>query len=106
MIFSIILGGLSAVIWTDFIQTIIMLISAFILMIICFVKVGSLQLIKELYPYAIADGTLFNDTSCGIPPEDYFSLIRPLDSPDGPPWVGLIGMTLLSIWYWCRLVIR
>jgi len=28
------LGGLTAVIWTDFIQTVIMVISAFILMII------------------------------------------------------------------------
>ena len=28
------IGGLTAVIWTDFIQTIIMIISAFILMII------------------------------------------------------------------------
>jgi hypothetical protein len=79
-----------------------MLISAFILMIICYVKVGGLQLIKELYPYAVADTTLFNDTACGIPPEDYFSLIRPLNSPNGPPWVGIIGMTILSIWYWCR----
>ncbi|CAF1436999.1 unnamed protein product [Rotaria sordida] len=95
------LGGLSAVIWTDFIQTIIMIISAFILMIICYVKVGGIQLIKELYPYAVANTTLFNDTNCGIPPQDYFSLIRPLNSADGPPWVGIIGMTILSIWYWC-----
>ncbi|CAF3674837.1 unnamed protein product [Rotaria sordida] len=94
-------GGLSAVIWTDFIQTIIMIISAFILMIICYVKVGGIQLIKELYPYAVANTTLFNDTNCGIPPQDYFSLIRPLNSADGPPWVGIIGMTILSIWYWC-----
>lgn len=94
-------GGLSAVIWTDFIQTIIMIISAFILMIICYVKVGGLQLIKEVYPYALADRTLFNETTCGIPPEDYFSLIRPLNSANGPPWVGIIGMTILSIWYWC-----
>jgi Na+/proline symporter len=96
------LGGLSAVIWTDFIQTIIMIISAFILMIICYVKIGGLQLIKEIYPYALADTTLFNNTTCGIPPEDYFSLIRPLNSANGPPWVGIIGMTILSIWYWCR----
>ncbi|CAF1014490.1 unnamed protein product [Adineta ricciae] len=94
-------GGLSAVIWTDFVQTIIMVISASILMIICYVKVGGLQLIKELYPYAVAETTLFNDTYCGIPPEDYFSLIRPLNSANGPPWVGLFGMTLLSVWYWC-----
>ncbi len=99
---SNLLGGLSAVIWTDFIQTIIIIISAFILMIICYVKVGGLQLIKELYPYAVADTTLFSNTTCGIPPEDYLSLIRPLNSANGPPWVGIIGMTILSIWYWCR----
>ena len=102
LLVSINLGGLSAVIWTDFVQTIIMVISAFILMIICYVKVGGLQLIKELYPYAVAETTLFNDTYCGIPPEDYFSLIRPLNSANGPPWVGLFGMTLISVWYWCR----
>lgn len=78
-----------------------MIISAFILMIICYVRVGGLQLIKELYPYALAESTLLNETSCGIPPEDYFSLIRPLNSANGPPWVGIIGMTILSIWYWC-----
>ncbi|CAF1301950.1 unnamed protein product [Rotaria magnacalcarata] len=94
-------GGLSAVIWTDFIQTIIMILSAFILMIICYTKVGGIQLIKELYPYAVADTALFSNSTCGIPPEDFFSLIRPLDSVDGPPWVGIVGMTLLSVWYWC-----
>ena len=78
-----------------------MIISAFILMIICYVKIGGLEVVKEFYPYALADTTLFNDTACAIPPEDYFSLIRPLNSDYGPPWVGIIGMTILSIWYWC-----
>ncbi|CAF1234686.1 unnamed protein product [Rotaria sordida] len=94
-------GGLSAVIWTDFIQTIIMVIAAFILMIISYIRVGGLQMIKDLYPYSIADTTLFNTTTCGIPPEDYFSVIRPLNSNNGPPWVGIFGMTIMSIWYWC-----
>lgn len=97
-------GGLSAVIWTDFIQTIIMVISALILMIICSVKVGGIQLIKELYPYALAETTLFSNISCGIPPNDYFSLTRPLDSDNGPPWLGVVGMIILSIWYFCRFV--
>lgn len=83
-----------------------MLISALILMIICYVDVGGLQAIKELYPYAVAKTTLSSNTTCGIPPNDYFSLIRPLNSSDGPPWVGIIGMTILSIWYWCRLVVK
>ncbi|CAF4091207.1 unnamed protein product [Rotaria sp. Silwood1] len=97
-------GGLSAVIWTDFIQTIIMVIAAFILMIISYIRVGGLQMIKNLYPYSVADTTLFNNTVCGIPSEDYFSIIRPLNSNNGPPWIGIIGMTIVSIWYWCRLV--
>ncbi len=71
-----------------------MIISAFILMIICYVKVGGLQLIKELYPYALADTTLFNDTGCGIPAEDYFSLIRPLNSVHGPPWIGMFDLEI------------
>ncbi|CAF0983797.1 unnamed protein product [Adineta ricciae] len=94
-------GGLSAVIWTDFIQTIIMVIAAFILMIISYIRVGGLQSIKDLYPYSVADTTLYNSTLCGMPPEDYFSVIRPLNSDNGPPWVGIFGMTILSIWYWC-----
>jgi uncharacterized sodium:solute symporter family permease YidK len=103
---EIFLGGLSAVIWTDFIQTIIMIIAAFILMIISYIRVGGLQIIKELYPYSIAVETRFNDTLCGIPPKDYFSVIRPLNSDDGPPWVGIFGMTILSIWYWCSDQVR
>ncbi|CAF4594178.1 unnamed protein product [Rotaria socialis] len=70
-------------------------------MVISYVRVGGLQMIKELYPYSLADTTLHNDTMCGVPPEDYFSIIRPLNSSNGPPWVGIFGMTILSIWYWC-----
>lgn len=83
-----------------------MIISAFVLLIICCVKVGGIQSIKELYPYALADTTLFSNITCGVPPNDYFSLIRPLNSVDGPPWVGVIGMVTLSIWYFCRSVIE
>lgn len=79
-----------------------MILSACVLMIICCVKVGGLQMIKELFPYATANTTLFSNISCGIPPDDYFSLIRPLDSVDGPPWLGIVGMITLSIWYFCR----
>ncbi|CAF1138164.1 unnamed protein product [Rotaria sp. Silwood1] len=98
-------GGLTAVIWTDFIQTIIMIISAFILMIISFVKVGGLQQIRNFFPYALANTTLHSTTKCGIPNEDYFSLIRPFDAD--LPWFGIIiGGAIVSTWYWsCDQVI-
>ncbi|CAF2733266.1 unnamed protein product [Rotaria sp. Silwood2] len=98
-------GGLTAVIWTDFIQTVIMIISAFILMIISFIKVGGLQQIRNLFPYALANTTLYTTTECGIPNENYFSLIRPFDAD--LPWFGLIlGGAIVSTWYWsCDQVI-
>ena len=111
------LGGLTAVIWTDFIQTVIMVISAFILMIISrrwagprqcrsmvksplgFMRVGGLHQVRTLFPYAIANTTLRNTTECGVPSEDYFSLIRPFDAD--LPWFGLIfGSAVVSVWYW------
>ncbi|CAF0890909.1 unnamed protein product [Adineta steineri] len=98
-------GGLTAVIWTDFIQTVIMVISAFILMVISFVKVGGMQQIRNLFPYAIAQTTLHNTSECGVPTEHYFSLIRPFDAD--LPWFGIIfGNGVASIWYWsCDQVI-
>ncbi|CAF1235103.1 unnamed protein product [Rotaria sp. Silwood1] len=98
-------GGLTAVIWTDFIQTVIMVISAVILMIISFVKVGGMQQIRNLFPYAIAYTTLHNTTKCGVSNEYYFSLIRPFDADI--PWFGLFfGNGVASIWYWsCDQVI-
>ncbi|CAF4756623.1 unnamed protein product [Rotaria sp. Silwood1] len=93
-------GGLTAVIWTDFIQTVIMVVSAFILMIISFVRVGGMQQIRNLFPYALAYTTLHNTTECGVPNEYYFSLIRPFDAD--LPWFGILfGHGVMCIWYWC-----
>ncbi|CAF4197316.1 unnamed protein product, partial [Rotaria sordida] len=99
------LGGLTAVIWTDFIQTVIMVVSAFILMIISFVRVGGMQQIRNLFPYAVAYTTLHNTTECGVPNENYFSLIRSFDAD--LPWFGIFfGNGVASIWYWsCDQVI-
>ncbi|CAF3636975.1 unnamed protein product [Rotaria socialis] len=98
-------GGLTAVIWTDFIQTVIMIISAVILMIISFARVGGIEKIRSLFPYAIANTTLRSTTECGIPNENYFSLIRPFDAD--LPWFGIIlGGAIVSVWYWsCDQVI-
>ncbi|KAI0990417.1 hypothetical protein GJ496_000552 [Pomphorhynchus laevis] len=92
-------GGLTAVIWTDFIQTIIMIIGAFILMSIGFARLGGLQKLKEYYPYAISNYTLLSKTQCGITPPYYYSFMRPLDSD--LPWLASIGFTISGMWYWC-----
>ncbi|KAK7455062.1 hypothetical protein BaRGS_00039533, partial [Batillaria attramentaria] len=89
-------GGLTAVIWTDLIQTVIMLFGAFVLMIISFQRVGGLNGLVTKYPLAIANTTLHSNSTCGYPRDDYMKLFR--DPAEGDlPWPGLFGLTINSV---------
>ncbi|XP_068233055.1 sodium/glucose cotransporter 4-like [Palaemon carinicauda] len=98
-------GGLAAVVWTDLVQIILMVIGAFILMGVSLNAVGGLQGLIEEFPYAVASQQavdLFNNT-CGNPPSDYMSLLRPMEAGKSAyPWTGMvIGLRINSLWYWC-----
>ena len=76
-------GGLAAVIYTDLVQTIILIIGAVILTFIGLDKVGG-----------------FAGLRAAVPP-DYFHMIKPASDPDFP-WTGIfLGAPILGIWYWC-----
>ncbi|XP_066432647.1 sodium/myo-inositol cotransporter 2 isoform X2 [Eleutherodactylus coqui] len=93
-------GGLAAVIYTDTLQTVIMIIGALVLMAFSFIEVGGYAALEEKYFTAIPSSHREN-SSCGIPREDAFHLFRDPVSSD-LPWPGvLVGMTIPSIWYWC-----
>ncbi len=78
-----IIGGLSAVMITDMIQAILLIVASIALSVIAFEKVGGLDV-------------MFNS----IDPAK-LSLVRPLDDP-GVPWLGLItGVPLLGFYFWC-----
>ncbi|MCB0273074.1 MAG: sodium:solute symporter [Bdellovibrionales bacterium] len=78
-----IMGGLRAVIITDTIQTVLLIIGAVTLTIISMVKVGGWQGLHAALP------------------EDYFHMIKPATHPDFP-WTGIFfGAPILGIWYWC-----
>ncbi|XP_072607433.1 sodium/myo-inositol cotransporter 2 isoform X3 [Vulpes vulpes] len=93
-------GGLAAVIYTDALQTLIMLIGALILMGYSFAAIGGMEGLKEKYFLALASNRSEN-SSCGLPREDAFHIFRdPLTSD--LPWPGIIfGMSIPSLWYWC-----
>ncbi|KAL8610906.1 hypothetical protein ACOMHN_056761 [Nucella lapillus] len=101
-------GGLTAVIWTDFIQTVIMIVGAFILMIMSFIEVGGYEGLQKKFFEAWPNTTVQNwgnDSyrygKCGIPPANSWHLIRAADD-GGLPWPGVMfGLTISSIWYWC-----
>uniref|UniRef100_G1DFX5 Sodium/myo-inositol cotransporter 2 n=1 Tax=Capra hircus TaxID=9925 RepID=G1DFX5_CAPHI len=100
-------GGLAAVIYTDALQTLIMLIGALILMGYSFAAVGGWEGLEEKYFLAMASNRSEN-SSCGFPREDAFHIFRDPVTSD-LPWPGILfGMSIPSLWYWCtdQVIVR
>uniref|UniRef100_A0A8C7E6A5 Sodium/glucose cotransporter 1 n=1 Tax=Naja naja TaxID=35670 RepID=A0A8C7E6A5_NAJNA len=98
-------GGLAAVIYTDTLQTCIMLVGSIILTIFAFKEVGGYEGLLEKYMTAIPANISYDNVTipekCYTPRPDAFHLFR--DPVDGDlPWPGLIfGLSILALWYWC-----
>ena len=76
-------GGLAAVIYTDTVQTLILITGAVALTVIGLIHVGGLAHLRTM-----------------VPP-DYFHMIKPASDPNFP-WTGIFfGAPILGIWYWC-----
>ncbi|MFQ5627570.1 MAG: sodium:solute symporter [bacterium] len=76
-------GGLAAVIYTDAIQTVLLLLGSIVISIAAFLQVGG-----------------WSAVTAQVSPE-MLSLIRPLDDP-GVPWLGLFtGLPMLGFYFWC-----
>ncbi|KAM3841602.1 sodium/glucose cotransporter 4 isoform 2-T2 [Vipera latastei] len=93
-------GGLTAVIYTDALQTVIMVLGALVLMFISFEKVGWYEGLQEKYNQAIPNITVPN-TTCHLPRKDAFHMLRDPITGD-IPWPGLLfGLSVLALWCWC-----
>ena len=96
-------GGLSAVIWTDFVQTILMVIGAFILMVFAMNEVGGYDTLMDKYSKAEADPEYSatkvvngNNVSCMAIQENFMHMFRPANAPgDDLPWTGLFTGMLI-----------
>ncbi|XP_077442315.1 sodium/glucose cotransporter 1 [Vanacampus margaritifer] len=94
-------GGLAAVIYTDTLQTIIMIVGSFILMGFAFDKVGGYESFQERYMNAVPSITGNISESCYKPRQDSFHIFRDAITGD-LPWPGLVfGLTIQAMWYWC-----
>ncbi|XP_076336379.1 sodium/mannose cotransporter SLC5A10-like isoform X3 [Tachypleus tridentatus] len=93
-------GGLTAVMWTDFVQTILMIVGAFALMIISFIKVGGYHELIEQFRIKMPSVLNLN-TSRNAVPSNYMHLLRSSHDPE-LPWPGMtLGLTISAVWYWC-----
>jgi SSS family solute:Na+ symporter len=78
-----IIGGSGAIIRTQVLQSVLLLIGAILLTIFGLDRVGWFTGLSEALP------------------SDYFSLFRPMSDPDFP-WTGILfGAPILAFWYWC-----
>jgi SSS family solute:Na+ symporter len=78
-----ILGGLAAVIYTDLVQT-------------CVLIFGSLALTW----IGLREAGGWSQLVAGTPPE-FWQMFKPMSDPDFP-WTGIVfGAPILGIWYWC-----
>jgi SSS family solute:Na+ symporter len=76
-------GGLAAVIYTEVMQTVVLIVGALALMFIGLDRVGG-----------------FAGLEASVP-EGFFHMMKPSDHPDFP-WTGIFfGAPILGIWYWC-----
>uniref|UniRef100_A0A3P8WN90 Sodium/glucose cotransporter 1 n=1 Tax=Cynoglossus semilaevis TaxID=244447 RepID=A0A3P8WN90_CYNSE len=94
-------GGLAAVIYTDTLQTIIMVVGSFILMGFAFNEVGGYENFQRRYMEAIPKIRTNISEECYEPRADSFHIFR--DAVTGDlPWPGLVfGLTIQATWYWC-----
>ncbi|XP_025020434.1 sodium/glucose cotransporter 5 isoform X1 [Python bivittatus] len=93
-------GGLMAVIYTDALQTLIMVVGAIILTVIAFRRIGGYHNLEEAY-LAATPSKIVPNTTCHLPRRDAMHLFR--DPVTGDlPWTGMtLGLSVLATWYWC-----
>ena len=81
-----IIGGLKAVVYTETLQTVVLIAGSVIITYLGFQEVGGWNQLTK--------------TVLEVSP-DHFNMWRPWDDPDFP-WAGLLfGGTIVGIWYWC-----
>ncbi|XP_036307762.2 sodium/glucose cotransporter 5 isoform X2 [Pipistrellus kuhlii] len=93
-------GGLAAVIYTDALQTLIMVVGAVILTVKAFDQIGGYEQLAAAYAQAIPSKTVAN-TTCHLPRADAMHMFRDPSTAD-LPWTGMtFGLTIMATWYWC-----
>ena len=81
-----VIGGMKAVIYTETLQAIVLIIGSFIITYLGLQEVGGWN---ELRNIVVAESP------------NHFNMWRPMTDPDFP-WTGLLfGGTIVGVWYWC-----
>jgi len=95
-------GGLLAVVWTESVQTILLLVGAVVITAVGYMKVGGwagLSQTLAAHPHPLA-GVAESKITWGT--ANFLHMQRPAGDPSGLAWYSmLLGYPVLGIWYWC-----
>jgi SSS family solute:Na+ symporter len=96
------LGGLLAVVWTESVQTVLLLVGAIVITVVGYLKIGgwtelAQTLASNPHPLAaVADSQVTWGT------DNFLHMARSASDPSGLAWYSiLLGYPVLGIWYWC-----
>ncbi|XP_067939038.1 sodium/mannose cotransporter SLC5A10-like [Watersipora subatra] len=104
---STIAGGLRTVMWTDTVQSGIIIIGATTVTVFSLIEVGGWESLQNRFFTAAAEGviethTRFGNWSCAYPREDSLHLWRNAVTGD-LPWPGMMfGLTAIAMFVWCN----
>jgi SSS family solute:Na+ symporter len=96
------LGGLLAVVWTESVQTVLLLVGAVVITFVGYWKVGGwsgLAHTLATHPHPLAS---VPESKVDWGTGNFLSLARSSGDPSGLAWYSiLLGYPVLGIWYWC-----
>lgn len=96
------LGGLLAVVWTESVQTILLLLGAIVITVVGYTRIGGwAQLAQTLasHPHPLSE-VAGSKVTWGT--ANFLHMARPAGDPSGLAWYSiLLGYPVLGIWYWC-----
>lgn len=95
-------GGLLAVVWTESVQTVLLLMGAVVITVAGYIKVGgwpALARTLATHPHPLA-----SNASGGVTwgTGNFLHMARRRGDPSGLAWYSiLLGYPVIGIWYWC-----
>ena len=96
------LGGLLAVVWTESVQTVLLLVGAVVITVVGYLRIGGwTELARTLasnpHPLAGVEGSKVTWGTA-----NFLNMARASGDPSGLAWYSiLLGYPVLGIWYWC-----
>ena len=96
------LGGLLAVVWTESVQTVLLLVGAVVITVVGYLKIGGWSALAHAlasHPHPLA-GVAESKVTWAT--GNFLHMWRAPGDPSGLAWHSiLLGYPVLGIWYWC-----